>query len=114
MKAALQNFVELDQKAINLDAHHNHTENMLKLLTKDTMNTDHQYNEEEIKSCLKKACKGIEVFLESCFDVAPTHAQKIEKLFKGLLFFFELKVRAYVQTQNNFLKEIEEYIYLNT
>ena len=109
MKAALQNFVELDQKAINLDA--SHTENLLKLLTKDTVNGDHQYNEDEIKNCLKKACRGIEVFLESCFDVAPSHAQKIEKLFKGLLFFFELKVRAYVQAQNNFLKEIEEYNY---
>lgn len=110
MKAALQNFLELDQKATKLDA--SHSEEMLKLLMKDAGKEEHQFSEEEVKSCLKKACRGIENAIDSCFDIAPSHAQKIEKLFKGLLFFFELKVRAYVQAQNNFLKEIEQYIYL--
>ena len=108
MKVALKAFTEIDNKAINLDAAY--SEKLFEMLLKEkTASRDKQiHDENELKLNLMTACKGIETFLNSCFDIAPSHAIIIEKHFKSLIFFFEIRIRMYIQSQKSFLQEIEE------
>ena len=101
----LQHFQEIDEKAISLEAYN--MEALLSKLIKTSKTKDH-FDHLLLKNSLKEACKNVEVFLESCFDIAPIHVMKLEKLFKIIIFFFELKIRRDIQSQKELLNEIEE------
>ncbi len=62
----------------------------------------------ESMNFLKEVGRTSEVLFESCFDIVPLHSTRIEKLFKGLVLFFEIRIRSYIHSQRALLLEVEE------
>lgn len=102
-------FEKADEKSIATEA--NYMEGLLKKLAFPTSQIEKSllfYDNVESKNFLKEACLTTEALFESCFDILPLHATRIEKLFKGIVLFFEIKIRGYIQSQKALLLEIEE------
>ena len=108
-KNALAYFTKADEKAIATEA--NYMEGLLKKLSFPTSQIEKSalfYDSVECKNFLKEASITTEALFESCYDISPIHATRIEKLFKGIVLFFEIKMRGYIQSQKALLLEVEE------
>jgi len=100
---------EEDEKAVAIEA--NYMEGLLKKLRFAPSNLEKSAlfsDRVESMNFLKEASKTSEALFESCFDVVPLHATRIEKLFKSLVLFFEIKIRSYIHSQRALLLEVEE------
>lgn len=107
LKTIMKDMIEIDKVALPITS--DYTEYIISKMGLEKKDILLQYgNKELIAKTLNTSCTTVRLLLDSCYTLAPYHAQGFEKVFKTICYFFELMIRAHTTSQKNLILQLEQ------